>query len=123
LRGNIHLTSSQAERLEVKRIMGCSSSSLGFLLDNLIGIGFLILFLLFLLDDTDLKTFTSWDGNSWVLAISNDEDVADSSAESCTVGVLDVTNIIRSWMLLDGLENTNSTNIVSTGKIDGGTVD
>jgi len=78
---------------------------------------------LFLFDDTNLKTFTSWDGNSWVLAISNDEDVADSSAESCTVGVLDVTNIIRSWMLLDGLENTNSTNIVSTGKIDGGTVD
>jgi len=81
------------------------------------------LLVLFLLDDTDLETFSSWDGNGWVLAISNDEDVADSGTERCTVGVLNVTDIVGTWMLLDGLENTDSTNIVSTGKIDSGTVD
>ena len=100
-----------------------SGRSLGFFIDNLVGIGVLIVFHLLLSDDSDLESFSSWDGNGWVLAISNDEDVAESGAESGAVGVLDISNIIGTWMLLDGLENTDSANIISTGKIDGGTID
>jgi len=100
-----------------------SRRSLGFFLDNLVSIGVLIVFHLLLSDDSDLESFSSWDGNGWVLAISNDEDVAESDAESSAVGVLDISNIIGTWMLLNGLENTDSANIVSTGKIDGGTID
>jgi len=100
-----------------------SGRSLGFFFDNLVGIGVLIVFHLLLSDDSDLESFSSWDGNGWVLAISNDEDVAESGAESSAVGVLDISNIIGTWMLLNGLENTDSANIVSTGKIDGGTID
>lgn len=81
------------------------------------------MFIVFLLDDTDFETFSSWDCDGWVLAVTNDEDVAVTGGERCSVSVLDVTNIVGTWMLLDGLENTDSANIVSTGQIDGSTVD
>ena len=39
-----------------------------------------------------------------------------------SLGVLDVSNVEGSGVLLDGLEDSNSSNVVSSGEHDGGSV-
>jgi hypothetical protein len=90
-----------------------------------------ILILLFLVDEFGLSLFNEGElntvalrqGDSWALTITNDEDITDTGGEGVTVRVLDMSNIEGTWMLLDRLQDTNSTNVVSAGEINSGTVD
>jgi len=69
-----------------------------------------------LLGKGELDTFSFRQADSWGLAISDDEDVANSGREGVTLGVLDVSDIVSTKMSLDGLENTDSSNVVSSGE-------
>jgi hypothetical protein len=73
------------------------------------------------LDEGKSDTVSLWNGNSVGLTITNDDNVTESSGEVVSLGVLDMDDIEGTWMLFDGGDNTNSTNVVSTGKDDGGT--
>ena len=75
-----------------------------------------------LLDKRKLDTLALRKRDGWSLTITNNEDVRDSGGERVTLGVLDVGNVIGTLVLLDGLEDTNSTNVVSSGQHDSGTV-
>lgn len=62
----------------------------------------------------ELDTFSWEEGDDWLLAFSNNEDVVSSCGEGVSSGVLNVSNIETTWMFLNVLEDTNSTNIVSS---------
>lgn len=83
----------------------------------------LFLFGILLLKESKSQTITLWKRDCWGLSISNDENVAKTGGEGVSVGILNVSNIEGTWMLFYGLENTDSTNIVSTDKINSSTVD
>lgn len=65
--------------------------------------------------EVELDTLAWEQTDDGFLSFSNDEDVADSSGEGMTVGVLDVGNIEAAWVSFNVLEDTNSTNVVTTG--------
>jgi len=73
------------------------------------------------LDEGKSDTFSLWNGNSVGLSITNDDNVTESGGEVVSLGVLDMDDIEGTLMFLDGGDDTNSTNVVSTGKDDGGT--
>lgn len=75
-----------------------------------------------LLNERKLDTFTLRKRNSRSLAITNDKAVGDSSGERVTRSILDVSDVEGTLMSLDGLEDTDSTNVVTAGKHDSGTV-
>jgi len=60
-----------------------------------------ILILLFLIndfglslfDEGELDTVALWQGDSWALTITNDEDVSNTGGEGVTVRVFDMSNI------------------------------
>lgn len=64
------------------------------------------------------NTFSWEEWDDGLLSFSNDEDVVGSCGEGVSSGVLDVSDIETSWVFLNVLENTNSTNIVSTDSQD-----
>jgi len=76
-----------------------------------------------LFDKSELETVTLWQGDEWVLAFTDNENVSDTGGERVAPGVLDVSNVEGTWMLLDRLEDTNSTNVVTTGEVNGCTID
>ena len=78
--------------------------------------------MLALLKKSKLDTLTLRERNGGRLAVTNDEHIAETSGEGVTLGVLNVSNIERAHMLLDRLEDANTTDIVSAGKHDGGAV-
>eukprot|EP00356_Strombidium_inclinatum_P013323 CAMPEP_0170479952 /NCGR_PEP_ID=MMETSP0208-20121228/968_1 /TAXON_ID=197538 /ORGANISM="Strombidium inclinatum, Strain S3" /LENGTH=135 /DNA_ID=CAMNT_0010752417 /DNA_START=35 /DNA_END=442 /DNA_ORIENTATION=+ len=75
-----------------------------------------------LLDQGQLDTLALRKGDGGSLAITNDLDVSESGGEGVSGDVLDVSDLVGAGMLLDGLEDTNSANVVSTGEDDGGSV-
>lgn len=66
-------------------------------------------------DQRQLDTLAWEEGDHWLLSFSNDEDVANSSGEGVTLRVLNVGNIEGTWVLFDVLEDTDSTDVVTTG--------
>jgi len=71
-----------------------------------------------LLDEGKSDTITLRDGDSVGLTVTNNENVGESGGESVSLGVLDVANIEGTWMLFDGSDVSNSTDVVSTDKED-----
>jgi hypothetical protein len=65
-------------------------------------------------DEGELDTLGGEETDDGFLSFSNDEDVADSCGEGVTLGVLDMGNIEGTWMLFDMLEDTDSTDVVTT---------
>lgn len=61
-----------------------------------------------------LDTIAWEESDDWFLSFSNDEDVTNSSGEGVSLGVLNVGNIKATWVLFNVLEDTNSTDVVST---------
>jgi hypothetical protein len=70
--------------------------------------------LLSLLDERKLDTSLREERNDWLLAFSNDEDVVNSCGEGVSKSVLDVSDIEGAGVLLDVLEDTDSTDVVTT---------
>jgi len=73
------------------------------------------------LNEGKSDTVSLWNRNRGGLSITNNENVTLSGSEGVTLRVLDVADFERTWMLFDRGEGTNSTNVVSSGKHDGGT--
>jgi hypothetical protein len=73
-----------------------------------------------LLNEGESDTFSLWNGDSWGLAVTNNNDVLESGGEMSSLGVLDMSDFIGSWMLLDGLEVSNSADVVSSDEHNGG---
>ena len=57
-----------------------------------------------------------------LLALTNGEDVAETGREDLTLGVLDMDNLVGTWMVLDMHECANTTNIVTAGNEDSGSI-
>lgn len=74
-----------------------------------------------LLDEGKLDTIASWEGAHSVLG-ANNENVRETGGEGVAIGVSNVSDLVGTWMVLDVLEDTNTTNVVTTGGEDGGTV-
>lgn len=67
-------------------------------------------------------TLLLWKSNDRLLVLSNDENVGESGGEGVTSGILDVDDLVGTWMVLNVHEGTNSTNIVSSLDEDGAAV-
>jgi hypothetical protein len=76
-----------------------------------------------ILDDRESETLSLWQGDGWGLSVTDDNDVTDSGGELLVVGILDVDNIVGTDMLLDGGDNTNSSDIVTGSEEAGSSVD
>jgi hypothetical protein len=75
-----------------------------------------------LVNEGELDTSGGEETDDGFFAFSNDENVVDSGWEVMVGGVLDVGNIEGTGMLLDVLEDTYSTNIVTSNDGNWGTV-
>jgi len=67
-----------------------------------------------LLDEAELDASGREEGDDGLLALSNDEHVAGAGGEVLTVGVLNVGDVEAAGVLLDVLEHTDTTDVVST---------
>ena len=59
-------------------------------------------------------TIVLWKGDKWLLALTDDENVAETGGEGVAIGVLDLDNLVGTWMVLNVHEDTDTTNIVTT---------
>jgi hypothetical protein len=75
----------------------------------------------FLLErESDTFALGKTDGGS--LAITNNEDVADSGGERVAVHISNVGDVVGTDVSLNGLKNTDSANVVSSGEHDSAAV-
>lgn len=70
--------------------------------------------LLSFFNEIHLDTLAGEESDDGFLALSDNEDVTNSSAEGVSVGVLDVDDVKAAGVLFDVLDDTNSTDIVSS---------
>ena len=130
LAGKIISTSSvsQADGLDFARCKGSDGSRREWMCSVLI---LLIILLNLVLSDllgSLLKEGLSnstvlWKSDEWLLAsLSDDEDVGKTGGEGVSLAVLDLDDLVRTWMVLNGHEGTDTTNIVSCLDEDLGTV-
>jgi hypothetical protein len=71
-----------------------------------------------LLDKSKSDTFSLWNGDLGGLTITNNNDVTESGGERVSLGVLNMADLERTWMLFDRGKSTDSTNIVSSNEHD-----
>jgi len=74
------------------------------------------------LNQTKADTLWLGKGDERFLTITNHENVAETCGEWVTFGVLNVSDFVRTWVVLDVLKNTNTTNIVTTSNKNWSTV-
>lgn len=67
-----------------------------------------------LFNESEAETLSSGEGDEGLLAVTNNENVGETGGEGVTFGILDVGNFVRTGVVFDVLENTNTTNIVTT---------
>jgi hypothetical protein len=65
-------------------------------------------------DESQLDSLLFGEGNNGVLSFSDGEDVLKTGSETVTTGVLDVGNFVRTGVVFNVLEDTDSTDIVSS---------
>jgi len=75
------------------------------------------------LDEVESNTFSLWNTDCWLFAITNNNNVSETCGENLAGLISDMSNFEGTWMLFKRLESTNSTNIVSTDHHDSGTID
>lgn len=69
-----------------------------------------------LLNKRKSDSLSLWNRDSWGLTVTNNNDVLESGGEGLSVDVLNMGDLERTWMLLEGLEVSNSTDVVSSNK-------
>lgn len=74
-----------------------------------------------LLDKGELDTLLTGQGAHGLL-LTNHENVRETGGELVASGISNVSDLVRTWMVLDVLQDTNTTDVVSTSGEDGGTV-
>ena len=109
-------------------LLGASSSAATCTLRNLLSFGSVAFRSVIFLHSSDfgvplgnereLDTITLRKLDLRLLALTNDENVAETSGESLALGVPDVDNLVGTGVVLDVHEDAGTTNIVSTGNED-----
>jgi len=77
---------------------------------------------LLLFDEREADALSLRQGNDGVLSDTHAENVAKTGGESVATGVLNMGDLVGTGMLLDVLEDTDATNVITTGTEDRGTV-
>jgi len=75
-----------------------------------------------LFQDVQLDSLMGQEGDGGLVSVTNHKHISDSCGECLTVRVLDVGNIEAAGVLLYVLEDTDSTDVVSTSDQDLGSV-
>lgn len=70
-----------------------------------------------LLDEGKADTLLLWQGDPWLLAVTNNENVAETGGELVAAGIGNVGDLVGTWMVLDVLEDTNTTDVVTTDDV------
>ena len=65
-------------------------------------------------NEVHLDTLAGEETDDGFLALSDNEDVTNSSAEGVSVGVLDMDDVKAAGVLFDVLDDTNSTDVVTS---------
>ena len=73
-------------------------------------------------DEGKLDTVTLGELDQRLLALTDGEDVGETGGESGTVGVLDVDDLVGTGVVLDVHEGADTTDIVTGGEVDSGSV-
>merc|ERR1711957_618470 len=82
----------------------------------------LLLLLVALLNKGEADALGLGKGDQGLLGLTDDENVGQTGGEGVAAGVLDVGNLVRTGMVLDVLEDTNTADVVTAGNEDGGAV-
>ena len=75
-----------------------------------------------LLDEGEFLTVTLGELDQGLLALTDGEDVAETGGELFALRVLDVDDLVGTGVVLNMHEGTNTTNIVSSGNEDSGSI-
>jgi len=67
-------------------------------------------------DKRKLDTLLLGEGDNGFLAGADAENVGKTGSETVTTGVLNVSDLVGTGMVLDVLEDTDATDIVATGR-------
>merc|ERR1740133_62259 len=81
-----------------------------------------VLLLVALLNKGEADALGLGKGDQGLLGLTDDENVGQTGGEGVAAGVLDVGNLVRTGMVLDVLEDTNTADVVTAGNEDGGAV-
>jgi hypothetical protein len=74
------------------------------------------------LNEAELDAASGEEGDDWLLAFSDDEHVGWTGGEVVAIDVLDVSDVEAAGVLFDVLENTNTTDVVTSDDEDLSTV-
>jgi len=66
-----------------------------------------------LLDEGKSVTAKLWKSDKGLFALTNDENVAETGSKGVSHNILNVDNLVGTWMVLNGHENTCTSNIVT----------
>lgn len=75
-----------------------------------------------LLNEGKLETLVLGEGDQRLAALSDNENVGETGSEGVTTGVLDVSDLVGTGVVLNVLEDTNTTDVVTALDEDGGAV-
>lgn len=75
-----------------------------------------------LLNEGKADTLLLGQGDEGLFAVTDHENVSETGGERVTLGVLDVSDLVRTGVVFNVLEHADTTDIVTTGNEDGGTV-
>lgn len=75
-----------------------------------------------LLKKRETDTLLLGQGNDSFLLSTNAENVGETGGERVTLGILDVGDLVRTGMVLDVLEHTDATNVITASAEDLGVV-
>jgi hypothetical protein len=67
-----------------------------------------------LFNEREADTFGLGKGNEGLLAVTNNENVGETGGEGVTFGILNVGNFVRTGVVFNVLEDTNTTDVVTT---------
>lgn len=70
------------------------------------------------MDKGKLDSIASWERDQRLPAFADAENVTETSGERIARGVPNVSNLIGTWVMLDVLEDTDTTNVISSSDED-----
>jgi len=112
--------SSVSPLLQNLNMLSWNASRSFIILDN--GLGVSLVAGVTLLNERKSDSLASWEGDDWLLAIANNEDVRKTGGKGVAMGVLDVGDFVGTGVVFNVLEDTDTTDVVSAGSEDEGAV-
>lgn len=112
--------SSVSPLLQNLNMLSWNASRSFIILDN--GLGVSLVAGVTLLNEGKSDSLASWEGDDWLLAIANNEDVRKTGGKGVAMGVLDVGDFVGTGVVFNVLEDTDTTDVVSAGSEDEGAV-